>query len=72
MNIPEDQLTGDGYISVRTIMKRYGISRMGLWRWMDRPHVGFPKPIRVGEARYWVKSEVAAWEADRLAARDAA
>ncbi|WP_241772276.1 helix-turn-helix transcriptional regulator [Rhodobacter capsulatus] len=38
-----------------------GISDMSLWRWLNDPVLGFPKPIKIGNRRYWRESEVLAF-----------
>lgn len=40
-----------------------GISDMTLWRWLDSPEVGFPRPIYVRRRRFWRESDLAAWVA---------
>ena len=65
-------INGDGYISIRPLLAYLNVTRMTLWRWMHRDDAPFPCPIRVGETRVWLKSEIRAWEARKLAERDAA
>jgi predicted DNA-binding transcriptional regulator AlpA len=38
-----------------------GISDMSLWRWLNDPEIGFPKPLYIGRRRYWREAEIAAW-----------
>lgn len=55
----------------QTVKTLYGIqSDSTLYEWMDAG--SFPKPIKIGpRAVAWVKSELDAWEAARIAERDA-
>ena len=45
-----------------------GISDMCLWRWINHPDLGFPKPVVINRRRYWREADIAAW----LDAREAA
>lgn len=38
-----------------------GISDMSLWRWLNDPALGFPKPIRIGNRRYWREADIIAF-----------
>ncbi|MBL4919310.1 helix-turn-helix transcriptional regulator [Szabonella alba] len=38
-----------------------GISKPTLHRWMNRPELGFPKPITIGQRNYWRESGILAW-----------
>lgn len=38
-----------------------GISDMTLWRWLNDPALDFPKPIYIGNRRYWREADVVAW-----------
>lgn len=38
-----------------------GISNATLWRWINDPEKGFPKPIKIGAARLWKADEVTAY-----------
>lgn len=38
-----------------------GISKATLHRWMNRPELGFPKPIQIGLRNYWREADVLAW-----------
>ena len=37
------------------------ISDMTLWRWLNSPEMGFPKPIYIGRRRYWREADVIKW-----------
>lgn len=38
-----------------------GISDMTLWRWLNDPEMGFPRPIYIARRRYWREADVIAW-----------
>jgi len=38
-----------------------GVSDMWLWRRLADPDMAFPRPIRIGQRRYWRECEIAAW-----------
>ncbi|MBU3259310.1 AlpA family phage regulatory protein [Roseovarius sp. PS-C2] len=37
------------------------ISDMTLWRWLDNEALKFPKPIYIGNRRYWREADVIEW-----------
>ncbi|KRS18229.1 helix-turn-helix transcriptional regulator [Roseovarius indicus] len=37
------------------------ISQMTLWRWMRDPALNFPKPVYIGNRRYWREADVIEW-----------
>ena len=45
--------------AVRTMCA--GITDMTLWRWLNDPKLGFPKPIYIGRRRYWKEVEIISW-----------
>ena len=42
-----------------------GISDMSLWRWLNDPAMGFPRPLVISRRRYWRETEIATWIAER-------
>ncbi|WP_353428914.1 helix-turn-helix transcriptional regulator [Paracoccus denitrificans] len=38
-----------------------GISDMTLHRWLNNPALGFPRPIKINNLRYWRVADVLAW-----------
>lgn len=42
-----------------------GISYMTLWRWLNDPAMGFPRPVIIGRLRYWREADIVAWLASR-------
>lgn len=51
-----------------TVIKIAGISRPYIYLLMARDE--FPKPVKLGRASAWIRSEVQAWVAARIAERD--
>ena len=50
------------------VCERYSITDMSLWRWLRDPDVGFPQPsLRVKDRRYWLETDLVAWERGRAA-----
>lgn len=45
-----------------------GISDMSLWRWLNDPDLGFPKPIVIQRRRYWREADVVSWIGERTTA----
>lgn len=45
-----------------------GISDMTLYRLLNDPAQGFPRPIKIGGLRFWNRQEVVAWVESRRAA----
>lgn len=42
-----------------------GISLPTLDRWQAREDLGFPRPIKIGQRRFWREAELTAWLASR-------
>ena len=42
-----------------------GISDMSLWRWLNDPVMGFPRPLVISRRRYWREADIANWIAER-------
>ncbi|AJE47171.1 helix-turn-helix transcriptional regulator [Celeribacter indicus] len=38
-----------------------GVSNMTIHRWLNRDDFNFPKPIRIGNRRYWKEADIIAW-----------
>jgi len=38
-----------------------GVSDMWLWRRLNDPNSGFPKPAYIGRRRYWRKADILDW-----------
>lgn len=51
------------YLNATQVRTRYGgISDMALWRWLQDNDLGFPQPIRINGRRFWLVSNLVAWE----------
>jgi len=54
------------YYSDLELGKRFGVSRMTLWRWCREKR--FPQPVRLGlNCTRWPRAEVEQWERQRAA-----
>lgn len=51
----------DQYLTGPQVRKRYHISAMTLWRWLNH-RTGFPCPFRMGRLMYFKLSELQAFE----------
>lgn len=38
-----------------------GVSDMTLWRWLNDPTLNFPRPIYIGNRRYWREADILEW-----------
>jgi predicted DNA-binding transcriptional regulator AlpA len=57
------------FLSGPEVCKRYSISDMSLWRWLDDAELNFPKPaMRIRDRRYWLETDLLAWEQSRIQA----
>lgn len=45
-----------------------GISDMTLHRWLNNPALGFPRPIKINNLRYWRVADVHQWLINKEAA----
>jgi predicted DNA-binding transcriptional regulator AlpA len=46
---------------------RYAITDMSLWRWLRDPALNFPPPaMRIRDRRYWLLTDLLAWERGQL------
>jgi predicted DNA-binding transcriptional regulator AlpA len=63
----ETQSSELAFMGARTTEQTVALSRWTIWRMEDRGE--FPKSIKIGSKRVWIKSEVLAWMAERVAER---
>jgi predicted DNA-binding transcriptional regulator AlpA len=50
-------------ISATTVRAELGgISDMTLWRWLNRPDLGFPRPVVIARRRYWRRVDIENWK----------
>jgi predicted DNA-binding transcriptional regulator AlpA len=67
--IPDDQPRQ--YLTGPQVCARYSITDMSLWRWLNDAEISFPQPaMRVKDRRYWLESDLIAWERAQLPQRD--
>lgn len=49
-------------ISAKTVRELCGnISDMSLWRWLNDPALGFPRPVYIQKRRFWREAEILDW-----------
>jgi predicted DNA-binding transcriptional regulator AlpA len=60
------------FLTAPQVHERYNISDMSLWRWLEDRDLGFPEPeLIIQRRRYWLESDLLAWERARNAPRAA-
>jgi predicted DNA-binding transcriptional regulator AlpA len=58
------------FLTAPQVHERYNISDMSLWRWLENRDLDFPKPaLIIQRRRYWLESDLLAWERVRIAPR---
>ena len=50
------------FITAGMVCKRYSISRQSLYRWENDPDLNFPHARHIGSRKYWLLSELEAFE----------
>jgi predicted DNA-binding transcriptional regulator AlpA len=56
------------YLTGPQVCQRYGVTDMSVWRWLQNPELGFPKPAMIiNRRRFWLEDELVAWERARAA-----
>ncbi|CDX22099.1 conserved hypothetical protein [Mesorhizobium plurifarium] len=55
------------YIPAPKVLERYHISDMSLHRWLKNPELNFPKPLVINRRRYFLETDLIAWERARAA-----
>ena len=53
------------------VARRFSISQMSLWRWLNDAELEFPAPVQIRERNYWRLEDIVEWER-RAAAQTAA
>lgn len=38
-----------------------GKSDMTIWRWLNDPELGFPRPVYIRKRRYWREADILDW-----------
>lgn len=49
----------DRYVSIKTVIEQFGISRTSIYKWMSEGR--FPKARKFGRTSRWALSEVETW-----------
>ena len=49
-----------------------GVSDMWLWRKLNDPNSDFPRPVYIGNRRFWKEAEIIAWLEAQPAQREVA
>jgi hypothetical protein len=63
----DDEAAPRRYVTGPMLLDRYRISDMSLWRWLQDPALNFPQPaLRIRGRRYWLESDLIAWERSQL------
>lgn len=55
----------------KTCERLGGVSDMSLWRWLNNPELEFPRPVYIGNRRYFDEDSIDDW-VERQAAKSAA
>jgi len=50
------------YLTGPEVCRRFGITDMTLWRWLQDEKLGFPRPIKPNRRRFFRKDAIEAWE----------
>jgi predicted DNA-binding transcriptional regulator AlpA len=54
------------YLTGPQVCRRYSVSDMAIWRWLQNPELGFPRPAMVvNNRRFWLESDLVRWERQR-------
>jgi predicted DNA-binding transcriptional regulator AlpA len=56
-------------LPARKVWERFGITDRTLDRWLSKPELEFPGPIIINKRRYFVLSEIVAWERKHAAGK---
>ncbi len=67
-NFMENAMDIDPLDKISTVTKITGISRPYIYLLINRNE--FPRPVKLGRASAWLRSEVLQWVAKRIAERD--
>ncbi|GLQ78077.1 hypothetical protein GCM10007881_15930 [Mesorhizobium huakuii] len=57
----------NSYLTARQVLGRYHISDMSLHRWLNNPDLAFPRPMVINRRRYFLETDLVAWERARAA-----
>lgn len=58
----------DELLPAAQVRRRYGVSDMTVFRWVNDQKLGFPQPLYINKRRYWRVADLQAFE-DRQSLR---
>lgn len=64
--------SNDELLPAAQVRRRYGVSDMTVFRWVNDEKLNFPQPIRINSRRYWRVADLQAFEARQSSKREAA
>lgn len=50
------------YLTAKQVTAKFNITSMTLHRWLRRDDMKFPRPTIINRRRYFIASEIEAWE----------
>lgn len=53
---------GRRLLTAKSVMERFDISAMTLWRWVKDDRLGFPQPVYIRKRRYFDAAEINAFD----------
>ena len=66
VNIQEQPLPTEAFMSSREVCERYGMSLVTLRRYLDNERLGFPQPLIINARRkLWRVADLVEWEQSR-------
>ena len=57
------------FLPARRVWERYGVTSMTLYRWTTDERLAFPRPMVVGERRFWRIADLESWEVKQTSVR---
>jgi predicted DNA-binding transcriptional regulator AlpA len=55
------------YLSGVEVRERYRCSYQTIWRWINNPEMGFPKPMKINGRNYFMTAELEAFDRRHMA-----
>lgn len=66
------QVFDNDLLPAAQVRRRYGVSDMTVFRWVNDDKLGFPQPLYINKRRYWRAVDLQAFEARQASKREAA
>lgn len=66
------ELQSKVYLTGPQIRHRYQCSYQTIWRWMNDPEMGFPKPMKINNRNRFALDDIEAFERKRASVSSAA